>query len=144
MARASSRWCLWRARRAEGEALEPSGCFNELGSGAGVPDQTPGCSDERCTPSVPLPPRDSKIKSNMVKSRLSSKGQITVPKPVREALELHPGEEVVFELREGEVVLRPRRQVPLEALLGRLKGARAFPKEEEERRIREAAWVREL
>ncbi|MFZ5993074.1 MAG: AbrB/MazE/SpoVT family DNA-binding domain-containing protein [Deinococcota bacterium] len=79
----------------------------------------------------------------MVKSRLSSKGQITLPKPVREALGLAPGAEVVFELRQGEAVLRPRRQVPLEALLGRLGGKSAFPGEEEEGRAREAAWVRE-
>lgn len=37
----------------------------------------------------------------MVKSRVSSKGQITLPKAIREALGLRPGEEVVFELREG-------------------------------------------
>jgi AbrB family looped-hinge helix DNA binding protein len=79
----------------------------------------------------------------MVKSRLSSKGQITVPKRVREALGLAPGEEVVFELRQGEAVLRPRRRVPLENLLGRLRGKRPFPGEEEETRAREAAWARE-
>jgi AbrB family looped-hinge helix DNA binding protein len=77
----------------------------------------------------------------MVKSRLSSKGQVTVPKPVREALGLAPGEEVVFEVREGEAVLRPRRRVPLEALLGRLKGGRPFPGEEAERRAREETWA---
>ncbi|BFH76587.1 AbrB/MazE/SpoVT family DNA-binding domain-containing protein [Thermus thermophilus] len=76
----------------------------------------------------------------MVKSRVSSKGQITLPKAIREALGLHPGEEVVFELREGGAFLRPRRRVPLEALLGRLKGKRGFPGEEAERRAREEAW----
>jgi len=77
----------------------------------------------------------------MVKSRISSKGQITLPKAIREALGLRPGEEVVFELRDDEVVLRPRRRVPLEALLGRLKGEPGFPGEEEEKQAREAAWV---
>ena len=47
---------------------------------------------------------------------------------------------VVFELREGGAFLRPRRRVPLEALLGRLKGKRGFPGEEAERRAREEAW----
>lgn len=56
---------------------------------------------------------------------------------------LAPGEEVVFELRKGEAVLRPRRQVPLEVLLGRLGGEPTFPGEEEEGRAREAAWARE-
>jgi len=77
----------------------------------------------------------------MVKSRISSKGQVTLPKAIREALGLRPGEEVVFELRNDEVVLRPRRRVPLEALLGRLKGERGFPGEEKEKRAREAAWA---
>jgi AbrB family looped-hinge helix DNA binding protein len=78
-----------------------------------------------------------------VKSRLSRKGQITLPKPVRAALGLAPGEEVVFELRPGEAVLRPYRRVPLETLLGRVSGKRAFPGEEEEARAREAVWARE-
>ena len=79
----------------------------------------------------------------MVKSRISSKGQITLPKRIRDALGLAPGEEVVFELREGEVVLKPRRRVPLEDLLGRLKAKRPFPGEAAERRAREQAWARE-
>jgi AbrB family looped-hinge helix DNA binding protein len=87
--------------------------------------------------------RYGKLKEDMVKSRLSRKGQITLPKPVRAALGLAPGEEVVFELRPGEAVLRPCRRVPLETLLGRLGGKRAFPGEEEEARAREAVWVRE-
>jgi AbrB family looped-hinge helix DNA binding protein len=91
----------------------------------------------------PLELFHGKLREDMVKSRLSSKGQITVPKPVREALGLAPGEEVVFELRQGEAVLRPRRRVPLEDLLGRLGGKRPFPGEEEETRAREAAWARE-
>ena len=37
---------------------------------------------------------------------LTSKGQITIPKRMREALELEAGDGVVFELREGEVVLK--------------------------------------
>jgi AbrB family looped-hinge helix DNA binding protein len=41
---------------------------------------------------------------------LTSKGQITIPKRMREALELEAGDEVVFELREGEVVLRKVRR----------------------------------
>lgn len=77
----------------------------------------------------------------MVKSRLSSKGQVTIPKPVREALGLSPGEEVVFEIREGEAILRPRRRVPLEALLGRLGGRQPFPGEEGEVQAREEAWA---
>jgi AbrB family looped-hinge helix DNA binding protein len=41
---------------------------------------------------------------------LTSKGQITIPKRMREALELESGDGVVFELREGEVVLKKLRR----------------------------------
>lgn len=39
-------------------------------------------------------------------SRLSSKGQVTIPKPVRERLELQPGDLVAYDLERDEIVLR--------------------------------------
>lgn len=39
-------------------------------------------------------------------SRLSSKGQTTIPKPVRDSLRIAAGDAVSFEVREDEVVLR--------------------------------------
>jgi AbrB family looped-hinge helix DNA binding protein len=43
-------------------------------------------------------------------TNLTSKGQVTVPKNVRDYLGLKPGEPVTFErLPSGEVVLRPAR-----------------------------------
>lgn len=44
---------------------------------------------------------------------VTSKGQITLPKEVREALGLHPGSQVDFEIQGGAVILRKR--VPREA-----------------------------
>jgi AbrB family looped-hinge helix DNA binding protein len=41
-----------------------------------------------------------------MKSTISSKGQITVPVEVREELGLYTGTPVVFEVREGGVLLR--------------------------------------
>ncbi len=41
-------------------------------------------------------------------STVTSKGQITVPKRIRDALGLTPGSEVEFELRDGQVLLRKR------------------------------------
>ena len=41
-----------------------------------------------------------------MKSRISSKGQVTVPVEVREKLGLAPGTVLHFELREGGVLLR--------------------------------------
>jgi antitoxin PrlF len=40
-----------------------------------------------------------------VAARLTSKGQVTVPKAVREALDLHEGDEVVFRVRGDHAVL---------------------------------------
>jgi len=37
-----------------------------------------------------------------IAARVSSKGQITIPKSVREALRLNEGDQVVFRLIEGE------------------------------------------
>ncbi|MDP2936078.1 MAG: AbrB/MazE/SpoVT family DNA-binding domain-containing protein [Dehalococcoidia bacterium] len=45
---------------------------------------------------------------------LTSKGQVTLPKAIRDALGLGPGSQVEFELEEGKIVLRKR--VPVETL----------------------------
>ncbi len=39
--------------------------------------------------------------------RVTEKGQVTIPKPVRRSPGIKPGSEVVFVLREGEAVLKP-------------------------------------
>ncbi len=43
----------------------------------------------------------------MITSKLSSKGQTTIPKEIRNALELDPGDRLAYEIREGEVVIHP-------------------------------------
>ena len=45
---------------------------------------------------------------------VTSKGQVTLPKELRDALGLRPGSEVEFELEEGRIILRKR--IPTEAL----------------------------
>lgn len=42
----------------------------------------------------------------MVYSKISKKGQLTVPKEMREELNLTPGDRVEFEVDEGELRLR--------------------------------------
>ena len=42
-------------------------------------------------------------------SRVSSKGQVTIPKSVREALGLKPLDRITFEARDGEAIVRPVR-----------------------------------
>jgi AbrB family looped-hinge helix DNA binding protein len=39
---------------------------------------------------------------------MTSKGQVTIPKEVRDALNLHQGDPILFEERNGVVVLRKR------------------------------------
>mgnify|MGYP001160339442 FL=1 len=51
---------------------------------------------------------------------LTTKGQVTIPKPIRDALNLEPGMAVEFSVnRDGEVVLHPARKP----------GRRAAPKD---------------
>ncbi|NOY69385.1 MAG: AbrB/MazE/SpoVT family DNA-binding domain-containing protein [Deltaproteobacteria bacterium] len=44
----------------------------------------------------------------MALATLTTKGQVTIPKAVRDSLSLHPGDKVEFAVtQEGEAVLRP-------------------------------------
>ena len=57
----------------------------------------------------------------MSESTITSKGQITIPKAVREALHLEVGDKVYFDVRDdGTVVLRAR-NARVESLFGLLK-----------------------
>lgn len=58
-----------------------------------------------------------------MKSKVSSKGQITLPAEIREKLGLVPGTVIQFDLREGGVVLRKGAPGlhPVDRLFGRLK-----------------------
>ncbi|MFA5028619.1 MAG: AbrB/MazE/SpoVT family DNA-binding domain-containing protein [Candidatus Methylomirabilota bacterium] len=47
-------------------------------------------------------------------SRISSKGQITLPKGVRESLGLRPGDPVAYELGEGIAILRKAEPLDVE------------------------------
>jgi AbrB family looped-hinge helix DNA binding protein len=45
----------------------------------------------------------------MFRSRITSKGQVTIPKPVREALELESGDAIVYEIKGNTVTVRKAR-----------------------------------
>ena len=52
-------------------------------------------------------------------AKITSKGQITVPKRVRRSLGVEPGDSVVFEERGGDVLIRPvRKKNPFEKYRG--------------------------
>ncbi|MBP0614332.1 AbrB/MazE/SpoVT family DNA-binding domain-containing protein [Jiella mangrovi] len=44
----------------------------------------------------------------MFETTISSKGQVTLPKPVRDALKLKQGDRIAFVLIDGAVVIQPR------------------------------------
>jgi AbrB family looped-hinge helix DNA binding protein len=58
-----------------------------------------------------------------MRSRISSKGQVTVPVEVREQLGLGTGTEIEFVVRDGEAVLRKgsKDRDPVDRVYGRLK-----------------------
>ncbi len=57
----------------------------------------------------------------MATATVTSKGQITIPKPIRDALELEPGDRVAFRFDdEGRVILEPE-TLDLLQLFGALK-----------------------
>ena len=43
----------------------------------------------------------------MVGSKITSSGQATIPKVIRERLDLEPGDRVLFLEKDGEIVLQP-------------------------------------
>ncbi len=49
-------------------------------------------------------------KGTRPRARITSQGQITVPKAIRDRLALKPGDDVEFLDREGDIVLVPRRR----------------------------------
>lgn len=53
-------------------------------------------------------------------STLTQKGQATIPVSIRNRLAIHPGEKVVFEEKEGEIVIKNHTQL-VEELAGSLK-----------------------
>ena len=57
----------------------------------------------------------------MAESTVTSKGQITIPKVVREALRLEVGDTVYFDIREDGTVVLIARNEPVESLVGLLK-----------------------
>lgn len=57
----------------------------------------------------------------MARAKLTSKGQITVPKPVRDALGIHPGDRLNFRVREDGTITVEAETVDVRSLRGRLK-----------------------
>jgi AbrB family looped-hinge helix DNA binding protein len=68
---------------------------------------------------------------------VGTKGQVVIPKEIRDALHIRPGQEIEFEQRGDEVILRKAASEPL---LGRFAGrdlTAALAKERQEERQRD-------
>ena len=77
----------------------------------------------------------------MTQSTITSKGQTTLPAPIRRALHLKAGDKIQYEIQGDSVVIRP--QPGAMAVFGALKppvGKTSVPFEEARRKSREA-WV---
>ena len=48
----------------------------------------------------------------MILSKLTSKAQTTIPKPIRAALQLQPGDELSYEILDGQVILTKAQRRP--------------------------------
>jgi AbrB family looped-hinge helix DNA binding protein len=70
-------------------------------------------------------------------AKITSKGQITIPKAVRNALGLKAGEKVVFIPEHGEAVMLPKTKDPLKRLL-ELREEIRFSQQEIEEMIKES------
>jgi antitoxin PrlF len=79
----------------------------------------------------------------MTRATLTSKGQLTVPKDVRERLGLRSGDRVVFEFEGDSVRLKAERRRSLEELRGSLPATREYPGKEAEREAAREHAVRE-
>ncbi|GAB4493930.1 MAG: AbrB/MazE/SpoVT family DNA-binding domain-containing protein [Anaerolineales bacterium] len=66
--------------------------------------------------------------------RLSSKGQVVLPKPIRDKLRLKTGDQLFVQLIGGKIVLEPETQDMIEKLRGILAGSHALDALEEEHR----------
>ena len=57
----------------------------------------------------------------MITAKVSSKGQITLPRRVRQALDVKPGERVMFVMHDNSVVLRPMGPSSAQTIAGSLR-----------------------
>ena len=60
----------------------------------------------------------------MVEATMTTKGQITIPKSIRDRLRLEPGDKVYFDIRDDGSVRVVARNHPMERLFGMLQSAR--------------------
>jgi len=80
----------------------------------------------------------------MNKATLTSKGQITIPREVREQLGLNVGDKLLFEVEEDTIRLRVLKSRPLGELKGSLPAEHPYPGKEGEREAVRRSAVRRV
>lgn len=71
---------------------------------------------------------------------ISSKGQVVIPRPVRERQQLRAGDDLLlFELSNGDIVLR-RARAPKKSLAWHLRRLQGLKLERQREPAREVAW----
>lgn len=70
----------------------------------------------------------------MKKTKITFKGQVTIPKEIREALTIQEGDSVIFEVQGDHAVLKPLRKKSLADFYGVLPATRPYPGSEAVRR----------
>jgi antitoxin PrlF len=70
----------------------------------------------------------------MRKTKITFKGQVTIPKEIREALTIQEGDSVIFEVQGDHAVLKPLRKKSLADFYGVLPATRPYPGSEAIRR----------
>ncbi len=71
----------------------------------------------------------------MAITRVTSKGQVTIPRAVRSRMGIAAGDSVMFIIEDNRIVLVPFKRRALSELYGALPVTRRYPGREEERRI---------
>lgn len=74
--------------------------------------------------------------ASTVRARVTSKGQVTVPKAVRDHLGLRPGDALIFDVEGGRAEVRAERRKTLADFAGLFPVKKALPSREE----RDRAW----
>ena len=68
----------------------------------------------------------------MLTAKMSSKGQLVVPKEVRTKLKIEPGTFLRVRLDKNSIVLTPMRKMPIDNLYGRFAGEKILEELEKE------------
>ncbi|MBI4495265.1 MAG: AbrB/MazE/SpoVT family DNA-binding domain-containing protein [Chloroflexi bacterium] len=80
----------------------------------------------------------------MSTATITSRGRITIPRQVREAIGLDSGDQVVFVIEDGKAYLHPVHRRGLERLRGIARGRAPFPGREAEREAARSLVVRHV